>query len=282
VEPVSIRLRSQGGTVSVMDFGLNGRVVFLTGATSSIGVPIARAFAAEGARVVVTYHRDTDGARRVADEVESLGGKAITVPYDLTRPEVITAAVDEVIAAWGGIDVLVLNASTVGGTSVDPVPFEDIPADHWTAGLRADVEGTFHTVQAVLPSMKSRGWGRIVAISANVVVRGAAGDELFVVAKTALHGLSRTLATELAPFGVLSNVVAPGPTVTAGFLRRMPPEILEQIAARPPEEVKRVLNRGKPVGHVSTAEEVANAVVFLGSAANGNISGNALHISGGH
>ncbi|MGS2642301.1 SDR family oxidoreductase [Streptosporangium sp. LJ11] len=265
-----------------MDLGLVGKVVLVTGGSGSIGAHLAAAFAAEGARVAITYHRNEDGAHRVSQDVVEQGGEAIIVRYDLTDPASIRAAFDTVTAKWGGVDVLVVNASAIPGTKVDPVAFEDISVEEWRSSLRADVEGSFHTVQAALPGMKKRGWGRIVFISADIVQRGGGGDEAFVASKMAMHGLSRTLATELAPEGVLVNVVAPGPTVTRGFLARVPEEFRQDLAGRSAEEIKRFLNRGRPAGHISTPQDVAGIVLYLASATNGNITGSVVHVAGGN
>lgn len=265
-----------------MDLGLTGKVVLITGGSGSIGGHLAGAFAAEGARVAITYHRNQDGARQMAQGVIEQGGEAITVRYDLTDPGSIRAAFDTVTAKWGGVDVLIVNASAIPGTRVDPVAFEDISVEEWRSSLRADVEGSFHTVQAALPGMKERGWGRIVFISANIVQRGGAGDEAFVASKMALHGLSRTLATELAPEGILVNVVAPGPTVTKGFLARVPDEFRQDLDGKSPEQIKRFLNRGKPAGHISTPQDVAGIVLYFASATNGNVTGSVVHVAGGN
>lgn len=264
-----------------MDLGLVGKVVLITGGSGSIGGHLARAFAAEGAKVAITYHSNMDGAHQVAEDVRGLGGQAVIVRYDLMDRESIRAAFDTVAAEWGGVDVLVVNASAIPGTKVEPVAFEDVPIEEWQPSLRADVEGSFHTVQAALPWMKKQGWGRIVFVSANIVQRGAVGDEAFVASKMALHGLSRTLATELAPEGILVNVVAPGPTVTRGFLARVPEEFRQSLTGKSTEEVKRVLNKGKPAGHISTPEDVAGLVLYFASAVNGNVTGAVVHVAGG-
>ncbi|TDE55944.1 SDR family oxidoreductase [Nonomuraea mesophila] len=265
-----------------MDLGLAGKVVLITGGSGSIGGHLARAFAAEGASVAVTYHRNESGAYRVAQDVRALGGKATTVRYDLTDRGSIQAAFDAVAAEWGGVDVVIVNASAIPGTKVHPVAFEDIPVEEWQPFLRADVEGSFHTVQAALPWMKKQGWGRIVFISANIVQRGAAGDEAFVASKMALHGLSRTLATELAPQGILVNVVAPGPTVTRGFLARVPEEFRKDLAGKSPEQIKRALNKGRPAGHISTPDDIAGLVLYFASTVNGNVTGSVVHVAGGN
>ncbi|GAA3041612.1 SDR family NAD(P)-dependent oxidoreductase [Streptosporangium longisporum] len=265
-----------------MELGLVDKVVLVTGGSGSIGAAMAEAFAAEGARVALTFRNNAGRAEELARAIGDRGGRALVVKYDLTDPAAIRSAVGTVIDEWGRLDVLVLSASAQDGTRTTPVPFEDIPPEEWSPLLRADVEGTFHTVQAALPAMRRQGWGRIVLISANIVTRGATGDEAFVSSKMALHGLGRTLATELAGDGILVNVVAPGATVSRGFLRRFPEERQASFAGLDDTQIKRMLNQDRPVGKVSTPADVANTVLFLASEANGNVSGQVIHVAGGH
>lgn len=264
-----------------MDLGLGGRAVLLTGGSGGLGGPLARAFAAEGARVALTYRTNEAAAKETAMRIERDGGTALTVPYDLSEAAAIDAAVATVTSAWGGIDVLVLSASPAGGPSRWPVPFEELPVPDWKAQLRVEVEGAFATVQTVLPSMRSRGWGRIVILSAAVVNRGLAGSAAYVSSKAALHGLGRNLATELYEAGILCNIVAPGPVVTERFLRfHVSDELRAAVAGRPAVEAKEILNRTLYGSRVSTPEDVANVVVFLASAANGNLTGTVVPVTG--
>lgn len=266
-----------------MDLGLAGKVVLLTGGSGGIGGPTARLFASEGARVALTFRRNGEAARQLARDIEEAGpGSALAVPYDLTDPATMAAAVDTVVSTWGGLDVLVVNASPADGPKPDPVAFEDVPVDSWRGQLRAEVEGAFHTVQLALRVMRPRGWGRVVFVSASVAGRGYPGEEAYIASKTALHGLSRTLATEMGADGILSNVVAPGPTVTDKLLRdKLPPELGRSIAGMDPQARKEALNREMPHLRFSTPVDVASVVVFLGSAANGNVSGSVLEVAGG-
>ncbi|MGP3960490.1 SDR family NAD(P)-dependent oxidoreductase [Nonomuraea sp. 3N208] len=247
-----------------MDLGLNDKVALITGGTGSIGGALARVFAAEGARVALTYRHNEVRAKEMADEI---GGMA--VHYDLGDPVSVKEAVDAVVTRWGRLDVLVANAALMKR----PVPgraFEDIPVEEWTQALRVNVEGVFHTAQAVLPVMKAGGWGRIVFLSSEGIRVGMVGREEFAAGKAALEGLSRSLAAEAGRSGVLSNVVAPGGT--------MPEEQAALMAANP--MAAGMLDR-TATGRFSTPSDVAGTVAFLASAANGNITGAVVPVSGG-
>ncbi len=265
-----------------MDLGLEGRSVFITGGSGGLGGPMARVFADEGAHVALTYHRNKSAASEVAEAVEKDGGQSLALPYDLGDEQSIRSAVDTVTAEWGGIDVLVVNASPARGPDEHRGPFETVPVETWRAQLREEVEGAFHTVQAVVPGMKARGWGRIVLMSASIVNRGMRGEEAYVASKAALHGLNRTLATELVGHGILSNAVAPGPTVTANLLPKVPPEIRATLAGLSPAEIQQVLNERIPQLRFGLPEDVARVVAFLGSDANRHVTGSVVNVAGGH
>ncbi|MFJ7070549.1 SDR family NAD(P)-dependent oxidoreductase [Streptomyces sp. NPDC101115] len=265
-----------------MELGLKDKVVLITGGSGGIGRPLARAFADEGAKVALTYLSRVENAKAVAAEIADGGGLALPVHLDLTDPASVRRAVAEVTEEWGGIDVLVVNASASGGPSPHAPAFDEIPAEQWLPPLRAEVEGAFHTVQATLPAMKPRGGGRIVFMSAAIVQRGLKGAEGYAASKSALHGLSRTLGTELFEHGILSNVVAPGPVVTEGLLEKLPEEVRGRVAGLDPEGARAALNKAMPFLHFSTVEDVVNATLFLASPANGNITGNVLYVDGGH
>ncbi|PZG51369.1 short-chain dehydrogenase [Spongiactinospora gelatinilytica] len=252
-----------------MELGLSGKSVLVTGASSGIGQATARLFADEGARVALTYRGNKDGAQSAVTEIEQAGGTAFATQYDLADPGSIRAAVDAVIDAYGGVDVLVANASPWSGPRMPFRAFEDVPVEEWQGQLRAELEGAFHTVQAVLPSMKSRGWGRFIFVSAAVVRSGIPGEEAFIASKAGLQAFSRTLAREAGESGILSVVVSPGTTETDTMRRALPARMIEKMAA------------SAATGRLTTPEEVARAIVFLGSAANGNITGTIVEVTGG-
>lgn len=168
-----------------MDLGLKDRVALVTGGSGGIGATVARTLAAEGARVAIGYHSSEDAAKRVCGEIESLGGTAMAVRHDLEDPATIQAAVDAIDRTWGGPDVLVTSAWVhpdwpgMQGPAVDPSP-----ARVWAQQLEANLEGTAHSVNAVVPKMKERSWGRIVFISSAAAEDGQPGLEAYAAAKS--------------------------------------------------------------------------------------------------
>ncbi|MDW4901401.1 SDR family oxidoreductase [Streptomyces californicus] len=256
-----------------MKTGLTDKVVLVTGASRGIGRATALAYAAEGARVAITYHSDEAGAKETAERVAAAGGTPHVVRYDLGDEDSVRSAVASVGAEWGGVDVLVAGAVEWGEAIPRPgrkMPaFEEVPPAQWQRVLRTSVDGVFHTVQAVLPLMRDREWGRIVVLGAGLAETGLPGAAAYGAAKAALHGLVRSLAREVGPAGILVNEVVPGQTLTENVLAHASPAFLENKAA------------SLPSGRMNTPEDVARAIVFLGSAANGNIHGEALRVTGG-
>ncbi|MEV4256191.1 SDR family oxidoreductase [Spirillospora sp. NPDC049652] len=245
-----------------MDLGLDGKRVLITGATRGIGAAAARAFAAEGARVAITYHSAEAEAKALAD---ALDGCALR--YDLASPDSARRVVTEVEDRWGGVDVVVANAQT--WVWVDPgdlPPYEDLPMDYWLARYRENVEGHLWTVRYALKGMRERGWGRIALLSSITAEHGNPGSELYGAAKSALHGFVRGLMWTRD--GILANVVSPGGTRTES-LDNVDPALVDRAAA------------ATPSGRLSTPDDVARVIVFLCSAANGNVNGEILHTAGG-
>ena len=242
-----------------MNTEMNGRVVLVTGGSSGIGRAIAKAYGAEGARVALTYYSGREAAEATAAEI----GEALALPLELGR----AGSCEEVVAAvrdrWGGIDVLVANAVQWPERSPeDAGGFEQMRVERWQTTLRTNLEGTFATVRAALPAMRGREpGGRIVLISSGLAEEGMPGGGDYGAAKAGLHGLARSLAWELGREGILVNVVDTGFTLTERNLEHFGDEMRERVAGAVPSR------------RLSTPEEVARLVLFLGSAANGNISG---------
>ena len=253
-----------------MDFALKNKVVFLTGSSAGIGRAAAIAFGREGASVAVTYHQNLNGAEETAEHVEKVGGQAMICRYDISDRESIRDAVGAVTSQWECIDVLVNNA--VRWPSSKPpsgeMLFESLSPQIWQPAFD-NITGAYATIQAVLPSMRRKNWGRIVNISSNLAEDGVPGAGPYASAKSALHGLTAVLAAELAPSGILVNVVMPGMTATERGMRLRPREVNDRIAQLTPTK------------RLTTPEDVANLIVFLASGANGHVNGEMIRVSGG-
>ena len=251
-----------------MDLGLKGRVALVTGSSRGIGRATAEIFGREGALVAVTYHTLRERAETVAAGIRERGGEAMVTRLDITSDQSIRDAVDAVAARWDRIDILVNNAVHGSERVVVQGPFEEVPSEQWRDVLRGNFEGAHVAIMAVLPYMRRNRWGRIVNVSSAVAADGYPGGATYGAAKAALHGLTRTLAKELAPEGILTNVVMPGLTQTEAVLSSMP-QVVEQTA------------KVSPIRHVPTPEEVASVIVFVASAANTTVNGEVIRANGG-
>lgn len=194
------------------------------------------------------------------------------MPLDLADAASMASAVAMVRQRWGGIDVFVANAVQWPDALPDPQRrFEDVPSQEWRDLVRPNIEGMIAGLQAVLPAMRGRPNGRIVLISSDVARhRGPEhpGLGIYGASKAALSGLANGLIAELGG-DILVNIVAPGFTVTERNLELMPQRLRDQQAAH------------TPTRRLSTPDDVARAIVFLGSPANGNITGETLNVTGG-
>ncbi len=254
-----------------MDLGLRGRVALVTGSSQGIGRVTAELLAQEGAGVVITYRNNRDMAEAVAAGVRDAGGEALVSFLDLASPPSIQATVKAALERWDRLDVLVNNAVEFGKRPPGQgTPFEEVPLEDWLPVLRSNVEGAFVAIQAVLPAMRRRRWGRIVNVSSGLAVNGIPGSAAYSAAKAALHGLTRTLYRELAPDGILTNVVMAGLTLTDHVRSRMPAATLEQFA------------KSSPLQRLPEPAEVARTIAFLCSEANTTVNGEILLSSGGH
>jgi len=240
----------------------------VTGSSSGIGRAAAVAFAAEGARVVVTYHENRPGAEATAEQVRAAGGQALVVHYDLADLESVRSSVQAIQAEWGALNVLVNNGVLMSGAGPTGKPFEELPIERWQDTLRGNLEGIVLTISCALPLMRPGGWGRIVSVSSDAV-DGWPGLGPYATVKAGLAGLSRTMAKELGPAGILSNVVMPGFVLTENNQQRVPEQYKEQV--------RQML----PTRSLPTPEDIAAVIVFMGSRANRQITGEVIRVTGG-
>jgi len=251
-----------------MDLQLRDATVLVTGSSAGIGQASALAFGAEGARVAVTYYSHREGAEETANKIREAGGQALVVHYDLANPDSIRSSIEQIQKEWGTLNVLVNNAAPMDVAGPTGQLFEEVPFENWQAMIRRTQEGVVLTIQCALPMMRKSGWGRIVNISSDGT-DGWPGLGPYATAKSGLHGLTRTLAVELGPANILSNVVMPGAVMTERTAKNIPAEQKEQI------------RQHLPTRQLITQEDVAAVIVFLGSPVNKQIIGEIIRVTGG-
>lgn len=246
---------------------LHGRVAIVTGASEGIGRGLARVFATEGARVLVADINE-DLGRRTTDELHSeLGADAMFVPVDVRAKTQVTGMVESAVDRWGAVDILVNNAW--GGGSLRRV--EHKSDDDLQHGFGVGFYGPLWAMQAAFPTMKARGYGRIVNMCSLNGVNAHMGTAEYNVAKEALRTLTRTAAREWAAYGITANAICPA-AKSAAFLRAA--ELMPGLA-----ETADAMN---PMGRMGDPEtDIAPVAVFLASEESRYLTGNTLFVDGG-
>jgi 3-oxoacyl-[acyl-carrier protein] reductase len=241
---------------------LQGKVALVTGASRGIGRAIALDLAAHGAQVAVNYISQPDAADAVCELIRAAGQEALPVQADVALANDVERMVAQVLDQFGQIDILVNNATLHRGRLVHKLPERD-----WDAVINSCLKGAYHCCQHVVPYMTERRCGRIINISSAVGIIGWAGDTAYGAAKAGLIGFTRSLAKEVAPYGITANVVVPG------YVRT------DMTAALTPKNIEQMLSL-IPLGRAGEPEDVAEVVTFL-AAAGAYITGAAYVVDGG-
>ena len=246
-----------GSAVPVGD--LQGRVALVTGAGRRIGRGVALALAAQGAQVVVHYRSRQEEAAAVVREIAAAGGRAFAAPAELRDPAAVEAMVGTVAARAGSLDILVNNVGTFLVKSIAEVT----PAE-WEQSLAATVTVTFLACRAALPGMVERGYGRIVnfADAGADHLRAAPNITPYLIGKTGVLILTKSLAAAYARHGITVNAVSPG--------------IVDNSVTKPPGAEEAI-----PAGRFATIDDITNAVLFLLRDASSYITGANLKVGGG-
>jgi NAD(P)-dependent dehydrogenase (short-subunit alcohol dehydrogenase family) len=244
------------------DTGLSGKVAVVTGGARGIGRAIALALAAEGVTVGV-LDIDEAGARETAEAARKAGGDGIAVKVDIADRKAVFAAVDQVVAKAGGLDILVNNA-----VYFHYAPLVDMPEDIVDRMLDIGLKGSFWASQAATPHLIARGGGCVINLSSVAVSFAIKNAAVYTSIKSALDGFTRQQAVELGPHGIRVNALAPGPVSTPGANSVITEEGWASRKAR------------TPLKRVASAEEIGAAAVFLCSNAGQTISGVTLKIDG--
>jgi 3-oxoacyl-[acyl-carrier protein] reductase len=240
------------------------KVAVVTGAASGIGKAVAERLARDGCAVVILDINE-EGGSQVASELRKRGGQALFVRLDVTQEADVKETFQKIISDHGRIDVLV----NVAGGSLHRHKIEEFSFDHWQAVIDVNLTSTFLCCRAVTALMKSQKSGAIVNISSDIGFSGDPNRSAYAAAKAGIVGFSKTLALELAPFGVRANVVAPGRIATKRVRATYSDAEWEAAAQR------------IPLGRAGQPQDVAEAVAFLASDASKHMTGQTLHINGG-
>jgi 3-hydroxybutyrate dehydrogenase len=255
---------------------LKGKSALVTGSTSGIGLAIARAMAAQGANVTINGFGDKAAIEKERSGIEKeFGVKAVYSPADMTKPTEIADMVKTAEKTFGSLDVMVNNA---GIQFVSPI--EEFPIDKWDQILAINLSAAFHAIRAAVPGMKSRKWGRIISTASAHSLVASPYKAAYVTAKHGLAGLTKTVALELATFGVTCNCISPGYVWTPLVEKQIPDTA--KARGMTEEEVKRdVILAAQPTKEFITVDEIASLAVYLCSDAAKAITGANLSIDGG-
>lgn len=256
-----------GVPAEARDFSVRGRVVIVTGAGQGIGREIARQFSAAGA-IVVVADLIADNAQRVSAEIAAAGGQALAIRVDIGERASVDAMAATVVLQFGRIDVLINNAAIFA--TLQKRPFDEIPESEWDQVMRINVTGVFHCVCAVAPHMRKAGWGRIVNISSDAVRLGVANYLHYVASKSALIGMTASLARELGSHGITVNCIRPGGVAT---------EVDRTV--NPTQERRHQMLAQQCVPRGQVPADLVGIVMFLSTPASSFISGQTIACDGG-
>jgi len=255
---------------------LKQKTAVVTGSTSGIGLGIARALAGEGANVVLNGFGDKAEIEKARAGIEKeFGVKAAYSPADMTKPAEIAAMIKTAEQSLGTVDILVNNA---GIQHVAPI--EEFPIEKWDAIIAINLSSAFHTIRAAVPGMKARKWGRIVNTASAHSLVASPFKAAYISAKHGLAGLTKTVALELATFGITCNCISPGYVWTPLVEKQIPDQMKSRNMTE--EQVKRdVLLAAQPTKEFVTIEQVAALALYLCSDAAASVTGANISIDGG-
>jgi 3-oxoacyl-(acyl-carrier-protein) reductase len=241
---------------------LKGRVALVTGASRGIGRAVAIELANLGANIALNYNHSVDKAEELAAELRQLGVECLLVQGDVSHKGEAQRIVDEVLAAWNRLDIVVNNAGITRDKSLRRMTEEE-----WDEVISVNLNGTFYCTKAALPAMIDQKFGRIINISSLVGQIGAFGQANYSASKGAVIAFTKTVALEMAKFNITANVIAPGFTST-------------EMLARVPDETLELIKQKIPLNRFAQPEEIGKAAAFL--AADGDyITGQQLNVNGG-
>ena len=255
---------------------LNGKAAVVTGSTSGIGLAIARALAGAGANVVLNGFGDAAEIEKARAGIEKeFKVKALYDTADMTKPTEIAAMIKTAEKAFGAVDILVPNA---GIQHVSPI--EEFPIEKWDAILAINLSSAFHAIRTAVPGMKAKKWGRIVCTASAHSLVASPFKAAYVTAKHGLAGLTKTVALEVATFGITANCISPG-YVWTPLVESQIPDTMKARGLTREQVINDVLLDAQPTKQFVTVEQVAALALYLCSDAAAQITGANLSIDGG-
>ena len=254
---------------------LQNKIAVITGAASGIGRGIAERFAAEGARVAIA-DLSPDAAKAAADGINATHpGFAMSVAMDVTGEAMVNAGVAAVVAAWGGIDILVSNAGIQIVHKIEAFPFAD-----WKKMLAIHLDGAFLTSKACIPHMYAKGSGSIIFMGSVHSKEASPLKSAYVTAKHGLLGLARVISKEGAEHGVRANVICPG-FVKTPLVEKQIPQQAKELGISEDEVVRNVMLRGTVDNTFTTIEDVAEVALLFAAFPTNALTGQSLVVSHG-
>ncbi len=246
-------------------FELSGKKALITGGSRGIGRATAILLAQAGVDVAINYVRNDAAAAEVKKMIEEFGRRALTIKADISHEEETRELVEKVVAEWGRLDYVVNNAGiwTYGEMG-------QMSRQVWEETMRLNLDAVFYVINAVVPLMRKQGGGVIVNVSSTAAVRGEAYHSHYAASKGALHSLTKSLAVELAPYGIRVNCVAPGWVDT---------DMCAEVFADP--EFRRTVQNSIPLKRIPPPEDIAGPILFLLSDLARHITGTVIHVNGG-
>src|SRR3954465_88636 len=255
---------------------LKGKNAVVTGSTSGIGLGIARAFAKDGANIVINGFGPADEIEKERSGIEKeFGVKALYSAADMTKPAEIAAMIKTAETQLGSCDILVNNA---GIQHVAPI--EEFPPEKWDQIIGINLSSAFHAIRAAVPGMKAKKWGRIIQTASAHSLVASPFKSAYVTAKHGIAGLTKTVALETATFGITCNCISPGYVWTPLVAKQIPDTMKARNMTE--QQVKdEVLLAAQPTKQFVTVEQVAALAVYLCSDAASQITGTNLPMDGG-
>jgi 3-oxoacyl-[acyl-carrier protein] reductase len=247
---------------------LEGRVAIVTGAGHGIGKAYATRLALEGAKVVIA-EIDEAAALAVARELTNAGYEALGVRTDVSQAASVEAMAAAAIERFGRIDVLVNNAAIFATVPMSRAPFDQITVEEWDRMMTVNLKGTWLASCAVIPQMRTQGYGKIINISSGTAIKGSPSRIHYVTSKAGILGFTKTLANEVGKDNICVNCVAPGSTLS------------EESPDEGVIKMRNLAASSRALQRVQTPDDLTGAIVFFSSADSDFITGQTLVVDGG-